>query len=126
MSPTPPTEFAAAADPIRGAWRDSFPGLAAIGVFSMFINVLRLATPLYVLQILDRVVASRSLETLFMLTAITLAAIVAGVSLEVVRRRMFLHWGNWIERIFGPRLFAAGLRPRRSTLARNRDAIEYR
>lgn len=123
MSPTPATEFDAAADPIRGAWRDSFPGLAAIGVFSMFINVLRLATPLYVLQILDRVVASRSLETLFMLTAITLAAIVAGVSLEVVRRRMFLHWGNWIERIFGPGLFAAGLRSTTSSSSATSSAL---
>lgn len=95
---------------LRRAWRSSRPGLVAIGVFSVFINVLKLATPLYVLQILDRVIASRSLETLFMLTTITLVAIVCGVLLEVVRRRMFMHWGGWIERSFGPTLFTAGLR----------------
>jgi ATP-binding cassette subfamily C protein len=82
----------------------------SVGVFSVFINILRLATPLYILQILDRVIGSRSLETLFMLSVITLIAIVCGVLLEVVRRRMLMHWGNWIERSFGPVLFAAGLK----------------
>lgn len=96
-------------DVVRAAWRKSYAGLAAIGVFSVFINILRLAAPLYVLQILDRVVASRSLETLVMLTVIALVAIIAGALLEVIRRRMLMHWGNWIERSFGPRLFAVGL-----------------
>lgn len=97
-------------DPLRSAWRKSYAGLAAISVFSVFINIFKLATPLYVLQILDRVIASRSLETLFMLTAITLLAIVCGIILEVIRRRMFIHWGNWIEHSFGPTLFTAGLK----------------
>lgn len=97
-------------DPIGAAWRQSWPGLAAILLFSIFINVLKLASPMYVLQILDRVMSSRSLETLFMLTTITLAAIVCAILLEVVRRRMFIHWGHWIERSFGSCLFAAGLK----------------
>ena len=45
---------------LRSAWRKSYAGLAAIGVFSIFINVLKLAGPLYVLQILDRVISSRT------------------------------------------------------------------
>lgn len=97
-------------EPLRSAWRKSYAGLAAISIFSVFINIFKLATPLYVLQILDRVIASRSLETLFMLTAITLLAIVCGVILEVIRRRMFIHWGNWIEHSFGSTLFTAGLK----------------
>ena len=94
---------------MRMAWRRSYPGLAAILLFSIFINVLKLATPLYVLQILDRIPASRSVETLMMLTAITVAAVLTGVILEVIRRRMFMHWGVWIERHFGPQLVHAGL-----------------
>lgn len=96
-------------DVLHSVWRKSYPGLAAIGVFSVFINILKLATPLYVLQLLDRLVASRSHETLVMLTIITLVAIVSGILLEVIRRRMFIHWGNWIERSFGKKLFTAGL-----------------
>lgn len=97
-------------NPLRSAWRKSYPGLAAIAFFSIFINILKLAAPIYILQILDKVVASGSLETLVMLTIITLVAIVTGVSLEVVRRRMFMHWGSWIELTFGPKLFSQGLK----------------
>lgn len=94
---------------MRIAWRRSYPGLGVILLFSVFVNLLRLATPLYVLQILDRIPASRSVETLVMLTVITIAAVLTGVILEVVRRRMFMHWGAWIERHFGPKLVHAGL-----------------
>ncbi|MGI9450143.1 MAG: type I secretion system permease/ATPase, partial [Geminicoccaceae bacterium] len=94
---------------MRSAWRRSYPGLAAIAVFSVLVNLLKLATPLYVLQILDRITASRSVETLIMLTVITLAAILTSALLEAIRRRMFAHWGAWIERHFGPKLVHAGL-----------------
>ncbi len=102
--------LAQARDPIDDAWRKSWSGLGAILIFSIFINVLKLASPMYVLQILDRVMSSRSLETLIMLTIITLVAIVCAILLEMVRRRMFIHWGHWVERSFGPSLFAAGLK----------------
>jgi PrtD family type I secretion system ABC transporter len=95
-------------DALRAAWRKSYTGLAAVAVFSVFINILKLATPLYVLQILDRVISSRSHETLVMLTLIALVAIISGILLEIVRQRMFLHWGGWFERSFGPRLFTLG------------------
>lgn len=102
--------IAGGADGTLGAvWRESSAGLWAIGIFSVFINVLRLATPLYVLQLLDRVVASGSMETLVMLTVIALVAVVTCVLLEVIRRRMLVHWGSWIEHMLGPRLFAAGV-----------------
>ncbi|MGI9417425.1 MAG: type I secretion system permease/ATPase [Geminicoccaceae bacterium] len=94
---------------MRAAWRRSYPGLFMVLLFSVFVNLLKLATPLYVLQILDRIPASRSVETLVMLTAITVAAVLTGVVLEVVRRRMFMHWGTWIERHFGPKLVHTGL-----------------
>jgi ABC-type protease/lipase transport system fused ATPase/permease subunit len=35
-----------------------------VALFSMFINILVLTVPLYMLQIFDRVLASQSLETL--------------------------------------------------------------
>lgn len=94
---------------MRNAWRRSYAGLAVIFLFSIFVNLLKLATPLYVLQILDRIPASRSMETLVMLTVIAVAAVLTGVILEVIRRRMFMHWGAWIERHFGPNLVHAGL-----------------
>jgi PrtD family type I secretion system ABC transporter len=98
-------------DILRNAWLQSRPGLSSIALFSVFINLLKLAVPLYILNILDRVVSSGSLETLGMLTIITLIAVICGVLLEVVRRRMFLSWGSWIEGLLGPHLFKAGMRP---------------
>jgi PrtD family type I secretion system ABC transporter len=101
-------------DILRDAWLESRPGLSGIAVFSVFINLLKLAVPLYILNILDRVVSSGSLETLGMLTIITLIAVICGVLLEVIRRRMFLAWGSWIESLLGPHLFKAGMRPENS------------
>lgn len=56
-----------------------------IGIFSCAVNVLLLTSPLYLLQVYDRVLSASSLETLIYLSvAALLALIVLGV-LEVVR-----------------------------------------
>jgi PrtD family type I secretion system ABC transporter len=96
-------------DSLRNALKKSYSGLSSIAVFSIFINMLKLAIPIYILQILDRVISSRSIETLLMLSTITIVAILVAAALEIIRQRMFVHWGNWIELKFGPRLFASGL-----------------
>ena len=94
---------------VRIAWRASCGGLVAIAFFSAFINLLKFATPLYLLQVLDRIPASRSVETLIMLTIMTVLAVTAGLALEAVRRRMLTRWGTWIEQQFGAKLFQRGL-----------------
>jgi PrtD family type I secretion system ABC transporter len=78
-------------------------------VFSAFINVLKFAVPLYMLHVFDRVPASRSIETLVMLTLIVIVALIAGLALEVVRRRMLSRWGIWIDQQFGVRLLHISL-----------------
>jgi PrtD family type I secretion system ABC transporter len=90
-------------------WRQSYLGLIAIGVFTVLFNILRLATAIYALNVLDRVVSSRSLETLIMLTAIVLVAVLVATLLNILRRVMLLRWGSWIERNIGPRMFAMGI-----------------
>lgn len=94
---------------LAAAWRASAPGLAAVVVFGAAVNLLKFAMPLYLLQVLDRIPASRSVETLALLTLMALAALAAGAALDIVRRRMLTHWGYWIERRFGPELVARGL-----------------
>ena len=44
--------------------------VAAIGIFSLFANLLMLTGPLYMLQVYDRVLASRSVPTLAALTVL--------------------------------------------------------
>lgn len=94
---------------LTAAWRASHGGLVALILFTAFINLLRFATPLYLLQVLDRIPVSRSLETLVMLTVMVLVAVAAGLALDVVRRRMLTRWGIWIEHRFGPRLVSQEL-----------------
>ncbi|MBT8151163.1 MAG: ATP-binding cassette domain-containing protein [Gammaproteobacteria bacterium] len=91
---------------LRKMWRRSTPGLFAIALFTLFINVLKLAAPIFILQVLDRVIASRSIETLVMLSIITVIAILCAVVLEMIRRRMLMAWGVWLEKSLGEKLFA--------------------
>lgn len=63
------------------------------GLFSFFANILSLALPLYTLQVYDRVLTSRSPETLVALTVITLALLLVMTVLESLRTRLLLAAG---------------------------------
>jgi len=52
--------------------------LIAAGIVSLFVNVLMLTVPLYMLQIFDRVLMSRSDETLFFLSVAAVGALVVS------------------------------------------------
>ena len=75
-------------------------------LFSFFINILMLALPLYSLQVLDRVISSGSLETLFYLTFVILAALAALSVVQVIRSFMLIRLSNWFEQKLGLDLFA--------------------
>jgi ABC-type protease/lipase transport system fused ATPase/permease subunit len=60
--------------------------VAAAG-FSLLINLLLLTVPLYTMQVFDRVLASRSRETLLYLTVLALGALLLLGWLELVRAR---------------------------------------
>ena len=62
-------------------------GFIAAALFSLFINLLMLVTPLYMLQLFDRVLGSRSTDTLMVLTVITVLALLTMAGLMVVRGR---------------------------------------
>ena len=67
-----------------GACRSAFVSLF---VFSLVINLLALTSSLYMMQVYDRVLASRNQVTLSMLTGMALAALLAMAGLELVRGR---------------------------------------
>ena len=73
--------------------RATLPVFATVVVFSFFINLLLFVSPLYMLQIYDRVISSRSETTLLSLTV--LAAILIGVyaALETLRSRLLVRAG---------------------------------
>ena len=71
---------------------------AAVVVFSFGINVLLLTAPIYMLQIYDRVMSSRSVESLVYLTAIAVFALTMLAMLELARSRILIGIGIWLER----------------------------
>ncbi|MBB1485308.1 type I secretion system permease/ATPase [Oceanospirillum sediminis] len=95
------------AEDLRGALKASKRGFIAAGFFSLFINLLMLTAPLYMLQVYDRVVASRSLETLAFLTIIMVFMFAVMGTLEWVRSRILVRVGNQIDRYLSQRVYAA-------------------
>ncbi|WP_170428466.1 type I secretion system permease/ATPase [Ruegeria arenilitoris] len=94
---------------LKSLWRKSWAGLFAIASFSLVINILKFAMPLYLIQVLDRVPASRSVETLVMLTIMVVIAVASGYALDIVRRKMLIRWGVWLGSQLGPRIVQRGL-----------------
>lgn len=77
------------------------------GFVSLFINLLMLVPPLYMLQLYDRVLASRSQETLLMLTLIVVIMFAVMGLLEFTRSRILIRVGNSIDAKISTRLFDA-------------------
>lgn len=63
----------------------------------MFINILQLTFPFYMLAIFDRVLSSNSLQTLVAITVAALLAMVIGSLLEFTRSRLLVRCGIAID-----------------------------
>jgi PrtD family type I secretion system ABC transporter len=92
------------------------PGLASVlslcrgafavtGLFSLVINLLMLTGPLFMLQVYDRVLASRSIPTLVALTILIAGLFTFMGLLELVRSRILARVGQRINDEFGERVF---------------------
>lgn len=99
--------------PVNKELREAFAacrgGFFAVAVFSLFINLLMLVTPLYMLQLFDRVLGSRSTDTLMVLTLITVLALLTMAGLMIVRGRVLVWIGTWIDRRIGGSVLTAGI-----------------
>lgn len=80
------------------------PFFVYAGVFSLVINVLMLAPALFMIQVFDRVVTSRSVETLVMLGLVTVVALLFIGFLDVIRSRLLAGMGISMEKLLGPRI----------------------
>lgn len=74
--------------PLRAALNQYRGGFIAIAAFSSLVNILMLVSPVYMLQMYDRVLTSGSGETLAMLTLIAVFLLVCFGFLEWVRQRL--------------------------------------
>lgn len=84
--------------------------IAYAGLFSLCINLLLLVPSLYMLQVFDRVLSSRSEETLVMLTVFTVGALGTMGALDWLRSRLLTLAGVRLERMIGPEVLAGLLR----------------
>ena len=80
------------------------PYLFFAGFFSFAINLLLLAPPLYMLQVFDRVLTSRSGETLAALTLAVAVALVVMAALDVVRSYLLATLGGALDAMIGPKV----------------------
>ena len=81
------------------------PQYRAIFAFSLAVNVLLLVSPLYMLQIYDRVLSSGSVDSLVWLTLIAIFLLAIFAAAEAGRRRMAALAAQAIELHFAPKLF---------------------
>ncbi|MBD9510697.1 type I secretion system permease/ATPase [Ensifer sp. ENS10] len=76
-------------------------------LYSCAYNLFLLAPSIYLLQIYDRVLSSRSADTLLMLTLIIAAAVLVGSILDIVRRAALSRIGSWLDHRLRPVVLTA-------------------
>ena len=78
------------------------PLLAYAALFSLFTNLLLLVPALYMLQVYDRVLTSRSNETLILLTVSAVIALAVMMLLDLLRTRLLAIGSLLLDKWLGP------------------------
>lgn len=93
--------------PLEAALRACAGSLGLVFAYSCSYNLLLLAPSIYLLQIYDRVLSSRSGDTLLMLTLIVAFTVVVGGVLDALRRAALGRIGDWLEDELHPAVLSA-------------------
>jgi PrtD family type I secretion system ABC transporter len=86
--------------------------LGVLLLFSLGMNIMQLAAPLYMLQVFDRVMTTGRVETLVLLTIITAAALLVYGLLDAFRGAILLRTGAWLNDRLSPILLSGSVRAR--------------
>src|SRR3712207_2961048 len=89
-----------------GACRNQF---VLVGLFSGVVNLLQLTTSIYMMQVFDRVLASRVLDTLYYLSVIAIGATLVLALLEAVRGQVMQRLATWVEQRVAPESFVRAI-----------------
>ena len=84
--------------------------LTIVMVFTLATNVLVLAIPIYLFQISDRVLSSRSLDTLIMLTTVIVGAVLMQALLDALRRFILMRTAVEVAAQLGAPILSAAAR----------------
>ena len=95
---------------LRAAIRAFRGALVGVGIATGLINVLSLAGPLFMLQVYDRVLPSRSVPTLVGLALLVLVLFAFQGLLDLLRGRILLRIGRGLDEKLSPRAFEIVMR----------------
>lgn len=95
---------------LRAARADQRGLLWAVGIFSIFANILQLTGSLYMLQVYDRVLGSRSEATLVALSVLVTFLFLAMGILDNARARVMARIGAKMQDRLDRRVFSAAMR----------------
>lgn len=105
QTPVPPGH-----EELRAARRESRGLYWAVAIFSFFVNLLMLTGPLYMLNVYDRVLGSRSFETLLALSALVAFMYLMMGLLDYVRGRIMGRIGARFQARLDRRVFEASVK----------------
>ena len=108
--------------PLNSALRACAGAFGLVFAYSCSYNLLLLAPSIYLLQIYDRVLSSRSGATLLMLTLIVAFTVVVGGVLDALRRAALGRMGEWLEEELHPSALSACLKCAHADRARASEA----
>ena len=83
-----------------------------LALFSLVLNGLMLAVPLYMLQVYDRVLSTGRLETLTMLTVMAVGALLVLGLIDALRSMVMSRLARWLSGQLAPVLLASSVRAR--------------
>jgi ATP-binding cassette subfamily C protein len=92
-------------------------------IFTLMTNVLVLAIPIYLFQISDRVLTSRSVDTLVMLTLVVSAAVVLQMAFDAIRRFILMRTAVEVGAQLGAPVLAAAARSSLNGSARDYQVL---
>lgn len=95
---------------LRAVRRESFGLVGVVFIFSIAVNLLMLTGPLYMLQIYDRVLGSRSVETLVALSLLVMFLFLMMGILDHFRGRVLARVGARFQDRLDRRVFEASLK----------------
>lgn len=98
-------------------------GLVHVGIFSIAVNLLILVVPIYLFQISDRVLTSRSVDTLIMLSIFVVGALAVHSLLDMMRRLLLMRIAVQVETTLGAPVLSAATKAAQHGSSREFQAV---
>lgn len=93
------------------------------GIFSGFINILYLVPSIYMLQVYNRVVPTRGVGTLILLTLVLVVCLGVFAMLDMIRMQLLQRLSMRVERIAAPSILMAAMNASRAPVSARVQAI---